>query len=214
MFTGLVEEIGRITRNLPARNGRSLRLRSRKLLPKIQKGDSVAINGVCQTVVKIDGDEFEVQITPTTLAKTTLGTLKQGEAINLELAMRPQDRFGGHWVQGHVTSKALVINMQNSRGHILTLKTGPKLFSYLAKDGPVALDGISLTIADCRSIKNEFEVAIIPHTWAHTTLKNKRVGDEMNIEVDIVAKYVEALLFSRKKGPEITESFLKARGFS
>ncbi len=221
MFTGLVKEIGTVTQSFSVREGRKIRIYSQQLIPQIEIDDSVAVNGVCQTVVWVGGKEFEIQVVPTTLKKTTLGNLKSGDAVNLELALTLQDRLGGHLVQGHVNGVGTICQIQKQgETYLLSLRFPTELSQYIVEEGSLTVDGISLTIAEYQLGNSELVLAIIPHTWNHTVLKNKQAGDKVNIEVDIVAKYVENLLFYRnnlfsnvnRKG--ITEEYLKEKGFS
>ncbi len=195
MFTGLIKEVGAVTKCTPFSGGRILCISSPVLSSQMQVGDSVAVNGVCQTVVEIEKPGFKVQAVPATLKKTTLGELGPKDAVNLELALTPQDRLGGHFLQGHVNGVGVITQIQR-RGdnHWPILKFPPELKKYIVQEGSVAIDGISLTVAEYRRGADSLAVAIVPHTWEHTNLKHKKAGDKANIEVDILAKYVENML--------------------
>lgn len=192
MFTGLIQDLGQVRRWEQNLEGALLTVASKKMASDVALGDSVAINGVCQSVVKLQAASFTVQTVHTTLQKTTLGKLAVGAPVNLELAMRASDRLGGHLVTGHVNGVARIIKIRQIGNNYLPIFQLPAaLMTYLVLEGPVAIDGISLTISDLRPSANEVEVSIIPLTWQQTNLAHKRPGDLVNVEVDILAKYVE-----------------------
>jgi riboflavin synthase len=193
MFTGLIQELGTIQSISSNAEGKEFIIKAPKLIKEIEIDDSVATNGVCLTATSISGDSFKVQAVHMTLEKSSIGALKSGDRVNLELSLRPQDRLGGHMVQGHV----------NALGKIKAIKTigenweievsfPPELRKYMISEGSITLDGISLTIA--RLTNQTLTVAIIPHTLEKTTLSAKKIGDVLNIEVDMVAKYIENFL--------------------
>jgi riboflavin synthase len=220
MFTGLVQDIGQVVFKSKNNEGYVLGISSPALVPDLNVDDSVAVNGVCQTVTLVKGDCFYVQAVKVTLDKTTLGSLNESDEVNLELAMKLDDRLGGHIVQGHSNGKSLIKKIDKlGYNYILTLRITDEIAPYITQEGSVSIDGISLTIASLREEEKEFSVSIIPHTWNNTILKNKKIGDETNIEVDILAKYIERLLFFKKnKCPEstkipITEEWLRSKGF-
>lgn len=193
MFTGLIQEVGTILSVNQNAEGKEFVIKAPHLIKDIQIDDSVATNGCCLTATQIKGDSFKVQAIHMTLEKTVVGLLKSGDKVNLELSLRPQDRLGGHFVQGHV----------NAIGKIKQIKTMGEnwevevsfpvdLRKYMISEGSITLDGISLTIA--RLTSDTFTVAIIPHTLEKTTLGGKKVGDNLNLEVDMIAKYIENFL--------------------
>lgn len=194
MFTGIIEGVGR----LAAREalGGDIRFTfAVGTLPfdGVQLGESIAVNGVCLTVIEADATSFKADASTETLALTTLGTLPLGAVLNLERAMRPSDRFGGHMVSGHVdglgTVQAIV---EDARAQRWRFAAPAALLKYVAKKGSICVDGVSLTV---NAVDGEgFEVALIPHTVAHTRFAETRVGEAVNLEIDLVARYVERLL--------------------
>lgn len=189
MFTGLIQDIGKITSITPNREGQEFVIQT-KLAADIQSDDSVATNGVCLTATAVTTDSFKCQAIPVTLEKSNLGALKVGDAVNLELSLRPHDRLGGHMVQGHVSGHGEITGLkQQGQTWEFEVRFPTELRRYMILEGSVALDGISLTIA--RLSDETLTVAIIPHTLQHTNLGFKRIGDGLNIEVDMVAKYIE-----------------------
>jgi riboflavin synthase len=190
MFTGIIKDIGTIRSIRANAEGREFVIDAPKLSSEIAIDDSVATNGVCLTATEINGSSFKIQAVHVTLEKTTIGKLKQGDKVNLELALRPMDRMGGHFVQGHVNGVAKITQI-NSKGknYEVTLEAPKDLYRYMISEGSIALEGISLTISKLTS--TSFSVSIIPHTWDNTILHMKKVGDSINIEVDMMAKYLE-----------------------
>ena len=191
MFTGLIEAVGRVSALQPAPGGYALRIRT-ALAPDLAPGDSLAVNGVCLTVTRVGGDEVSADVGPETARITTLGTLVPDQAVNLERPMRPDGRVGGHFVQGHVDGLGSVQAVRQDGGaHWLTIGFDPSAAALLVRKGSIALDGISLTVADIAA--DRFDVMIIPFTWTHTALPGVRPGDRVNLEFDIVGKYVARL---------------------
>jgi riboflavin synthase len=188
MFTGLIESVGQVTGLDEVRGGLRLRLRT-AFAPDLVLGESVAVNGVCLTVTAVAGDEMHADIGPETARVTTLGSLEPGRPVNLERAMRADSRFGGHFVQGHVDGVGTV---QELRGEAdarwLTIAFPPPLAQYFVRKGSITVDGISLTVAGLAA--DRFDVMIIPFTWAHTNLPSLEVGSRVNLECDMVGKYV------------------------
>lgn len=199
MFTGLIQEVGVIKSIATNTEGKEFVIEAPELIKAIEIDDSVATNGVCLTATKISGNTFRVQAIHMTLEKTSLGHLKQGDKVNLELSLRPTDRMGGHMVQGHVNALGKIKNIEmTGKNWEVSVDFPPSLRKYMILEGSVALDGISLTIA--RLGASDLTVAIIPHTLEKTSLSGKKIGDFLNIEVDIVAKYIENfLLFDQDK---------------
>ena len=190
MFTGLIKDIGTIKKITPNKEGKIFVIQTNALIQDIKIDDSVATNGVCLTATKIDANTFTAQAVHVTLEKTSLGLLKVGDSVNLELALRPMDRLGGHFVQGHVSGVGKLHSIkQLGENFEITITPPEKLFRYIIKEGSIALDGISLTIA--RMDQKTFTVSIIPHTYHQTNLHLKKIGDSINIEVDMMAKYLE-----------------------
>ena len=193
MFTGLIQEVGTIVSITSNQEGKEFIIKAPKLIKEIQIDDSVATNGVCLTATKISGDTFKVQAIHMTLEKTSLGKLRVNEKVNLELSLRPHDRLGGHFVQGHVNTIGMIKNIKTIGDNWEIEVSFPEKFrKYMISEGSVALDGISLTIA--KLSQESLTVAIIPHTLEKTTLGLKKIGDQLNIEVDMIAKYIENFL--------------------
>jgi riboflavin synthase len=193
VFTGIVEELGEITEIDVEAAGAHLGVRAPKLAPLANIGDSISISGACLTVVSIDNGVLRFDAVPETLSRTSLGTLAVGDPVNLEDALRAGEPFGGHMVQGHVDGVGTVAAIEKEGdGFRITIQTPRELLRYLAEKGSIGVAGISLTVAALRD--DGFEVAVIPHTWNSTTVSRWKVGDPVNLEVDVIAKYVERLL--------------------
>ena len=208
MFTGLIKDIGTIVSIKSNSEGKEFVIRAPKLYHEIQIDDSVATNGVCLTATEIKADTFKVQAVHVTLEKTNIGKLNQGDKVNLELALRPMDRLGGHFVQGHVNGVGTIKGI-HKRGdnYEISIAAPKELFRYIIQEGSIAVDGISLTVARLEAM--EFTVSIIPHTYEMTILHTKKRGDSVNIEVDMMAKYLENFLkFDRRQ--ENFENTLKS----
>jgi riboflavin synthase len=196
MFTGLVEEVGSVIGVRRLGDASRLALSAPRISADVQIGDSVSINGVCLTAVVVAGPRLEFDAVAETLRRSTLGELRVGDRVNLERAMSAGARFGGHIVQGHVDavgSVQSIVPEANSRRVSIAAPT--ELLRYVVEKGSITVDGISLTVADLDA--GSFAVAVIPHTWSATTLGLRRVGDHVNLEADILAKYVERLLEAR-----------------
>jgi len=194
MFTGIIEGVGRIAALEP--RGGDVRLRVEVgTLPfdAVQLGESIAVNGVCLTVVEFDAVSFAADASNETLSLTTLGRLEVGAPVNLERAMRPTDRLGGHLVSGHVDGVGRVLSItEDARAQRWRFAAPTVLLKYIAKKGSICVDGVSLTVNEVDA--EGFEVALIPHTVSHTAFAQTRVGDAVNLEIDLVARYVERLL--------------------
>jgi riboflavin synthase len=196
MFTGLVERVGRVSAIESRSDGRRLRIET-DLAPQLRVGDSVAVNGVCLTVTTQDHSGMTADVGPETSRITTLGRVSTGESVNLERSMPADGRFGGHFVQGHVDGIGSVDAIRpEGDAHWLTVAFPDALAHYFITKGPVSLDGISLTIA--RLHHRQFEVMIIPHTWSATNLSARRTGDVVNLECDMIGKYVARALEARR----------------
>lgn len=193
MFTGIIEEVG-IVKTFNRESGRArLVIQCEKVLDDTKYGDSISIEGVCQTVEKLNNDSFEVFTLAESLRKTTLGELKPGSKVNLERAMRFDSRMGGHMVQGHVSSAVSIRELSRTSGNVyLSVEVSGEYLRLCVPEGSVALDGISLTIAKISGTL--ITVNIIPATFEGTSLKYKKVGDKMNLETDIIGRYVERYL--------------------
>ncbi len=206
MFTGIIEGLGTITGITAASRGVRFSIRPDFPLEDPRLGESIAVNGACLTATEFGRDSFKVDVSPETLSRTTLGALKTGSRVNLERALRLSDRLGGHIVSGHVDCVA-VIQEKSAQGEftIYSFRLDPRFDRYLIEKGSVAVDGISLTVNSCG--QGGFSVSIIPHTCKLTTLSMKKPGDKVNIELDIIGKYIERLLFAAegKKAPGKTE---------
>jgi riboflavin synthase len=196
MFTGIIEGVGRLRALEPV--GGDVRLQvDVGALPfdAVQLGESIAVNGVCLTVIAFDAASFQADASNETLALTTLGRLQPGAPVNLERAMRPTDRLGGHLVSGHVDGVGEVLAIQpDARAQRWRFRAPAPLLRYIARKGSICVDGVSLTVNDVDA--DGFEVALIPHTVAHTAFAATGVGDAVNLEIDLVARYVERLLGS------------------
>jgi riboflavin synthase len=192
VFTGLVEEGGRIRDVRPAQGGARLSIGARRVLEDLALGDSVAVNGACLTAVEIDAEGFAVDCVAETLRRTTLGGLGAGDAVNLERPMRLGDRLDGHLVQGHVDGVGHVRAVRpEGESAVLEVAAPAALLRYVVEKGSIAVDGVSLTVAE--RLADAFTAALIPHTMAVTTLGPQALGRAVNLEVDVVAKYVESL---------------------
>lgn len=193
MFTGLIQEIGTIVSVTQKTEGKEFVIRAPALIKDIQIDDSVATNGCCLTATEIKGETFKVQAIHMTLQKTSIGFLKPNDKVNLELSLRPQDRLGGHFVQGHVNALGKIKQIKTiGENWEIEVSFPSELRKYMISEGSITLDGISLTIA--RLTSETLTVAIIPHTLEKTTLGMKKVGDHLNLEVDMIAKYIENFL--------------------
>jgi riboflavin synthase len=193
MFTGIITEVGVIDNINKSGGGTVLKIRASQSAKELKINDSVSINGACQTVVRKSNDSFEVVAVEETLKKTTLGSLRKGEKINLELAMRLNDRLGGHLVLGHVDCVGKITKIKKlSSSWLVSVKVPTSFRKYIIPVGSITIDGVSLTVADQQ--KDSFVVSIIPHTFENTIFKNKSVNDSVNLEFDLIGKYVESLI--------------------
>lgn len=189
MFTGIVEETGSVARLEPRR----LTVKAEKVLEGLKLGDSISINGTCLTVVELGPQTFSADLAPETLRRTSLGSLAEGGVVNLERAVAVGDRMGGHIVQGHVDGTGRITSIRPEEDCVIIRVRAPKrLMPYIVEKGFVAVDGISLTVVKRGS--SSFTLSVIPYTRQYTNLRVKAVGDQVNLEADIVAKYVESLI--------------------
>lgn len=206
MFTGIVEEIGIVRGVSPGR----LTVGAGKVIEGTKLGDSIAINGACLTVIAISKDNFSVDIMPETIRRTNLGRLHYGDAVNLERAVRADGRFGGHFVQGHVDDVGKIVSLlPEEEAVIARISTPAHLMPYIANKGFIAVDGVSLTVIGYDDFS--LSVSLVAYTRVHTTLGSRKPGDIVNLEVDIIAKYVERLKQRDNRG--ITPDFLEEHGF-
>jgi len=188
MFTGLIEAVGELVERKPTSGGFRLRIAS-SLAPEVARGDSLAVNGVCLTVILAEGTEIHADVGPETIRVTTLGTLARGSLVNLERPLRADSRFGGHFVQGHIDAIGHVEEMRSeSDFHWLTVGFPSHLAPYIVHKGSIAVDGISLTVAGLGS--DRFDAQIVPYTQQHTNLSRTQIRDRVNLECDMVGKYV------------------------
>ena len=193
MFTGLIQSVGRISRLTASTDGTRLQVQCPDLAGKIAVDDSIATNGVCLTAESVDAEGFSAFVMPVTLEKTALGDLREDASVNLELALRFGDRLGGHLVQGHVNGVGRIRDIvERGDSWWISMDVPAALRRYLILEGSIAIDGISLTIAALDA--EGLSVSIIPHTLTHTNLRARRIGDAVNIEVDVLAKTIEGLL--------------------
>ena len=205
MFTGIIEGLGTITGIQSSGKGSSFSLTADFSLEGTRIGDSIAVNGACLTAVQVGGNQFKVDVAPETLSLTSLGRSKVGERVNLERALSLSGRLDGHLVSGHIDGTGTIKSRQNMGNAIIVSFAIPEAIAYyMIRKGSVAVDGISLTINDCQS--DNFSVSIIPHTAALTTVGFKKLGETVNIETDMIGKYVERFIRKGSTGPEKPES--------
>ena len=210
MFTGIIEETGTISGITYGAKSCRLKICANEIFSDLKIGDSVAVNGVCLTATTITPPYFEADVMAETMRKTAFSALAKGSRVNLERAMQLGGRFGGHIVSGHIDSVATITRkVREDNAVVITLSADSDTMRYIVYKGSVTLDGISLTVAGVTN--NDFTVSIIPHTGASTTLLEKNAGDKINVECDIIGKYVEKL--TAKKSDGVTMDFLKENGF-
>ena len=206
MFTGIAEEVGRVEHIQPGK----LTIRASRVTEDMQSGDSINVNGACLTVTRFDAASFSVDIMPETMRRSNLGQLKTGDGVNLERALTFGGRLGGHLVQGHVDAIGPVASIRwEGNTLMLAVEAPPEVMRYVVEKGFIAVDGLSLTVVSRWA--TSFGVSIVEYTRANTTVGERRVGDPVNLEADIIAKYVETLTGSESSG--ITEEFLREHGF-
>lgn len=193
MFTGLVEEKGVLVSKIPTGDGFQFEIQAKNVLEDLSIGSSIAVNGCCLTVVKRTENTFAVDTIEETLNKTNLGVLKQGDKVNLERPLKADARLGGHFVLGHIDTTGRVEDIKElSNSHWMTISFPEKFGQYLIYVGSVSIDGVSMTVAELK--KNTFSVGIIPHTWKETVFSEKKIGDTVNLEFDVLGKYVERIM--------------------
>ena len=227
MFTGIIEEIGTIRTINRGAASAVLTIAAETVLKDVHLGDSIAVNGVCLTVTSFSKNQFTADVMHETLNRSSLGTLRPGSHVNLERAMKADGRFGGHIVSGHIDGTGTITDIKKDDNAIwYTIKTPPELMRFIIEKGSITIDGISLTVAKVTA--QDFSVSIIPHTAAQTTLSLRKVGDIVNLENDVIGKYVEKLLSSGRASPvtkphtsdcaskaqsTLTTDFLASNGF-
>ena len=216
MFTGIIEGVGSVRTVKKKENGLEIEIGCDFDLERTNVGDSISVNGVCLTVTSRLGKSFWADVSPETVSISTLGTLKAEDPVNLERALIVGSRLGGHIVQGHVDGLGQVVDIIDKKGSMeFKIEIPKQLIKYVVEKGSVAIDGVSLTVN--RSENNWFSVTVIPHTKLKTTFSRLKRGDRVNLEVDIIGKYVEKLKFldseQYRKESKITEEFLKKHGF-
>lgn len=216
MFTGIVEEIGTVMGIQKGKHAIKMRIKAKKVLEDTKLGDSICTNGVCLTVTHMTKDYFEVDVMPETVLKSNLGMLQQGSLVHLERALTLQSRLGGHMVSGHIDGTGEIIHKkQDENATWLTIYSKAELLKYMIYKGSIAIDGVSLTVAEVGA--EDFKVSIIPHTANHTFLLQRKIGDCVNLECDLIGKYVARLLnFStpvEKESPTLTREFLERYNF-
>ncbi len=215
MFTGIIEEVGTIRSIKKGAKSAVITVEAQKILEDIHLGDSICTNGVCLTVVSFDQSSYSVDVMHETLRRTNLGDLQGGSRVNLERAMAADGRFGGHIVAGHIDGTGTIISMTRDDNAIwIVISAEKEILKYIVSKGSITIDGISLTVADVDS--SGFSVSVIPHTGANTTLLSKKPGDTVNLETDMIGKYVEKLLHfqaEEKQESKITMEFLAEHGF-
>ena len=220
MFTGIIEEIGTVKQMLPGRVSYRLTVSAEKVLEGTKVGDSIATNGICLTVTDIHGSSFDADVMAETVRRTNLASLHAGSKVNLERALTPSSRLGGHIVSGHIDGTGTITSMMREDNAIwVTVAAKPALLRYMIEKGSIAIDGVSLTLASVAD--DSFKVSVIPHTGEETILLKKKPGDTVNLECDLIGKYVEKLLMPRpdEDGEEknasggITAAFLAENGF-
>ena len=214
MFTGIIEELGTIAALEKRDDGARIKISAGVVTLDTNEGDSIAVNGVCLTALDCESGSFSADVSGETLRASTLGNLDAGSAVNLERAVTPNTRLGGHIVQGHVDARGKFVSAEQS-GDFWTVRIGfpEEIGQYLVYKGSISVEGISLTIADLTD--EYFEISVIPKTWELTNLSTLKPGDEVNLEADVIAKYVERIMLygKTKKGEDITMEKLEELGF-
>lgn len=215
MFTGIIEEVGTVISVQKGSASSFIEIKAETVLSDVHTGDSIAVNGVCLTVVSFSSASFRADVMNETLSRSSLGSLKQGSPVNLERAMAAGGRFGGHIVSGHIDGTGIITDIKKDGiAHWYTISANSAILRYIVEKGSIAIDGISLTVA--RVGDSSFAVSIIPHTAAKTVLSAKKIGDTVNLENDIIGKYVEKLMKPERDTPKnngITTEFLAQNGF-
>jgi len=216
MFTGIIETVGKVGRIDRNDDKARMRIDTDPEFGNFELGESIAVNGVCLTVAEAGEHAFSVDMTTETLSRTSFNQVESGTTVNLERALTPNKTMSGHFVMGHVDQVGSVVDVEKKTGEVLfRFQHPPELAPFVIEKGSVAIDGISLTVFDCRD--DQFTVSVIPFTWEHTNLNARQTGDTVNIECDMIGKYVvkacESMFGQSGKGSGITTDFLKQHGF-
>jgi riboflavin synthase len=217
MFTGIIEEVGTVKEIKKGINSSRLMIEGKNILSDVKIGDSIAVNGVCLTVTSFGKTIFNADVMSETLSRSSLGSLSSGSQVNLERAMAANGRFGGHIVSGHIDGTGIIFNMKRDDIAVwITINTTKDILNLIVEKGSIAIDGISLTVTNVND--TSFTVSIIPHTGTNTTLLTKKKGDIVNLENDIIGKYVQRLMSIKEKETKgnksnITMDFLAEYGF-
>ncbi|AZP03764.1 riboflavin synthase [Jeotgalibaca ciconiae] len=216
MFTGIVEEVGTIQSIKRGRKSSVLKIKGQKVLQGTRIGDSISTNGICLTVTKVGNDFFEADVMSESLNRTNIGELVPGSYVNLERALSLATRLGGHIVSGHIDGTGKIRNLKRDDNAVwITIETAPELLRYIIEKGSIAIDGVSLTVVTVND--QFFKVSIIPHTGEETILLQKKMGDTVNLECDMIGKYVEKLLGLDSKEDvqegQVTAELLRENGF-
>lgn len=211
MFTGLIEEVGIVKNTDPFGKGKKIVIQSSIVVQDAKLGDSINVNGTCQTVVETDKDFFVVEAVEETLKKTNLGKLKSGDKVNLESSLTLNKKLGGHFVLGHIDATGIVKEIKKLTASYLVKIEYPEVYrKYIIHVGSIAVEGISLTVADYS--EKDFTISVIPHTWENTNLKVKKLKESVNLEFDVLGKYVEKMI-GKKSESKISEEWLKDLGY-
>lgn len=215
MFTGIIEELGTVKSLNMSGNSGSINIKAHKVLEKTQIGDSIAVNGICLTVTTLQPDGFTADVMAETVRRSSLGSAKAGDKVNLERAMSAEGRFGGHIVSGHIDGTGTIMEYRKEENAVwVTIGTSAEILELIVEKGSICIDGISLTVAAVSD--SDFSVSIIPHTGEETTLLKKKPGDKVNLENDVVGKYVQKLLglkSQEKRESTLTMDMLRDYGF-
>ncbi len=211
MFTGIIEEVGFLRKMTPTAQAVRIEISACSTLQDTRPGDSISVNGICLTVVEIGEDYFAMDAVKESVSNTTITLWETGDELNLERAMPVAGRLGGHLVQGHIDGMGTVKNIWKvGNDYRFLVETSEELMRYIVHKGSIAVDGISLTVAEVN--RNAFTVAVIPHTYSNTNIHRRKIGDRINLETDIIARYVEKFIQSSSSG-RINEEFLRKAGF-
>lgn len=207
MFTGLTEEIGIIIST-----GSNMKIGAKTVIEGIKIGDSIAVNGICLTVTDFSENTFTVDVMPETISKTSLNVIKKGVSVNLERAVKPSQSLGGHIVSGHIDGTGKIVScIKNGNAIWLEIEADKSLLRHIAPKGSITIDGVSLTVVESKT--NSFTVSLIPHTSSVTTLTTHKIGDIVNLETDVIAKYIDHILNFDKTNSTINMEFLEKCGF-
>lgn len=212
MFTGIIEEIGTVKNIIRGSKSSQITIEVKEITKDMKAGDSINTDGVCLTVTRFSAGEFEVDVMPETMKRTGFRDLKKGQKINLERALRLSDRLGGHLVSGHIDGTGMISkSWDDENAKWFTIEASPAIVKYIVEKGSIAIDGISLTVV--RVDRKSFDVSLIPHTQSNTTITGKKTGDTVNLECDMIAKYLEKLMQQQGNDSKINMEYLTEHGF-